>query len=354
MPEQTMGKHIVLRAYLGAWMGILGQRVDRMVFIDGFAGPGEYEGGEPGSPLIALDVFERHIATDKFRAKPTFLFLEEHQRRHENLIRLVAPYIQRLGSRAQIQVETGRFDTTLGRLLDQLDSSKLRLAPSFVMVDPFGVSHLPMSLTERILRNPSAEVFVSFMYESINRHRGQPEFEPHLNELFGTPDWREMDTIPDSSRRKDFVLQLYEKQLRVAGAKFVSRVELWDGNRFIYAIYFATKHALGCDRMKAAIWKADPSGSYQFRREYYGQQLIFGPDFNLLKRQLRMEFGGQEYVPIETIAAWIQTDATLFHSGQLKKALKEMEAEATIQVDSNSRPRRGTYPDGALILVIPM
>ena len=26
-----------------------------ILYIDGFAGPGEYEGGEPGSPIIALE-----------------------------------------------------------------------------------------------------------------------------------------------------------------------------------------------------------------------------------------------------------------------------------------------------------
>ena len=52
--EQTPGKHLVLRAYLDAWLSILGMKAKRILFIDGFAGPGEYAGGAPGSPIIAL------------------------------------------------------------------------------------------------------------------------------------------------------------------------------------------------------------------------------------------------------------------------------------------------------------
>lgn len=42
----TEGKHLVLKEYLNAWFPILGGTQGRIVFIDGFAGPGEYAGGE--------------------------------------------------------------------------------------------------------------------------------------------------------------------------------------------------------------------------------------------------------------------------------------------------------------------
>jgi len=51
----TSAKHQILRKYLDAWLPILGRHNSRIVYIDGFAGPGEYSGGEPGSPIIALE-----------------------------------------------------------------------------------------------------------------------------------------------------------------------------------------------------------------------------------------------------------------------------------------------------------
>ena len=50
LDPHTLGKHLVLRAYLDAWLPVMGSWQGRLLFIDGFAGPGEYEGGEEGSP----------------------------------------------------------------------------------------------------------------------------------------------------------------------------------------------------------------------------------------------------------------------------------------------------------------
>ena len=56
----TSAKHQILRKYLDAWLPILGTYNKRIVYIDGFSGPGEYTGGEPGSPIIALEAARTH------------------------------------------------------------------------------------------------------------------------------------------------------------------------------------------------------------------------------------------------------------------------------------------------------
>jgi three-Cys-motif partner protein len=350
LPEQSRGKHIVLRGYLGAWIGILGQAPRRLVVIDGYAGPGEYEGGERGSPLIALDVLENHSARARIQAKFVFLFLEEDERRVNHLRTLVEPAAARLAGRAEVHIEGGRFDEKLTALLDDLDAAHTGLAPAFVMVDPFGVAHLPIRLMGRILGNAQAEVFVSFMYEPINRFLTAPEFEPHLDELFGTARWRKARTINDSAARKDFLFGLYEKQLRDVGAKYVMHFELWNGGRLVYAIFFATSSAVGCDRMKQAIWRADPSGTFKFRADRLSQMPLFGDDFTLLERQLVHTFAGRE-VGIEELVEWIQTDATQFHSNQLRKALKALEGRGELLVTEGTRIRKGTFPRGTLLTI---
>ena len=50
----TAAKHRILRNYLDAWLPIMTSWSGRVVFVDGFAGPGQYRGGEDGSPVIAL------------------------------------------------------------------------------------------------------------------------------------------------------------------------------------------------------------------------------------------------------------------------------------------------------------
>jgi three-Cys-motif partner protein len=53
--RHTQAKHQVLVDYLAAWIPILASQGGDLIFIDGFAGPGTYEDGAKGSPLLMLD-----------------------------------------------------------------------------------------------------------------------------------------------------------------------------------------------------------------------------------------------------------------------------------------------------------
>lgn len=62
LDQHTRAKHELLRRYLGAWFPILTYAGyhGRVMFLDGFAGPGIYSNGEPGSPIIALNTLVNH------------------------------------------------------------------------------------------------------------------------------------------------------------------------------------------------------------------------------------------------------------------------------------------------------
>ena len=76
LEPHTKAKHELLRHYLGACYPILSSSGrGRLVFLDGFAGPGIYKGGEPGSPISALDVLLGHSAFARLGSEFVFLFL---------------------------------------------------------------------------------------------------------------------------------------------------------------------------------------------------------------------------------------------------------------------------------------
>jgi three-Cys-motif partner protein len=344
----TEGKHLVLRAYLDAWLPIMGRWNGRILFIDGFAGPGQYVGGEDGSPLIALRSLIEHNAKKTIKAQVVFFFIEERADRADHLEGLVNEVIPDLPKTATATVVKGTFDQALEEVLDALEEQKKRLAPALVMIDPFGVSGIPMSVIARILENPRCEVYVSFMYESMNRFLNTAEFEGHLDELFGTDQWREALELNGEDRRR-FLYGLYEDQLRENGAKHVLHFNLYEGNRLVYAIFFGTQHEVGCDRMKQAIWKAAPAGDYEFRGSRSGQ-LFLGvdePDYSILRAQLTDRFQGEEWIGIEEVKRFVASDKTEFHSSHLKRpVLKPMEEEGLIEVDESTRKNKGTFPDG--------
>lgn len=349
LDPHTRGKHEVLKRYLGAWFPILGSGAGRILFIDGFAGPGEYAGGEPGSPIIALNTFLDHSSRHVVRAEVSFLFIEKDPARAANLERLLDEYRPKLPERCEIRVHQGAFDASMNAVLDQLESSRAELAPALVMVDPFGVSDTPMSVIRRILANSRCEVYVSFMYEAIGRFRTTPEFAPHLDQLFGSPGWRKGINIEDSVARKEFFYGLYERQLLEAGARQVVRFELYHGSRLVYAIFFATQSTTGSDRMKQAIWKVAPFGDFAFRGTH-SAQLVLGvdtPDFRPLRAMLQERFGGEGWVSVNQVEEFVSSDQTDFHRTQLRVgALKPMEKTGETEIDDSTRKKRFTYPAG--------
>src|SRR5207245_2394831 len=243
------------RADLDARFPSMGRWNGRILSIDGFAGPGEYKGGEPGSPLIAIKAFKDHRTRHLVTAEVIFAFIEKDPRRAEHLEALVAGLRANLPPNCTVDVECGLFDEAMTSTLDALDAQQASLAPAFVRVAPFGVSATLMALLQHTLSNPKCKLYLSFMYDFISRLRDTPEFSPHLDDLFGCRDWRQGIPLTDPVERKTFFYGLYEKQLRDAGAEQLVRFELREGPRLVYAIFFATHSTKGADRMKEAIWK---------------------------------------------------------------------------------------------------
>jgi len=346
LDPHTEGKHKVLRRYLEAWFAILGSKSGRIAFFDGFAGPGQYKGGEEGSPLIALRVLQEHRA--KLKAEVHFWFIEKDPDRAAHLKSLVEARKPSLPPRCHVTVVRGAFDATMNKVFDTIDARGTKLAPAFVMVDPFGVSGTPMSVISRILRGNKGEVYVSFMYRDINRFRAAPQFEEHLTSLFGTDEWK--NGIPlKGAARKDFFYGLYEGQLRKGGAQHVLHYDLYEGNRLVYAIFFATRHWKGADRMKEAIWKVARFGDFAFHGTR-STQLTLGfetIDYSPLRKALQEHYKGKGWVTIEQVMEFVGSDQTDFHTGQLKTpVLAPMEDEGLIEVDPKTRKIKRRYPDG--------
>lgn len=329
--EQTEGKHLVLKYYLNGWLPILGRSNGRILYIDGFAGPGEYSGGEPGSPLIALECIRKHRSKSRLKNVEIICLFIESDINHANHLEIILKE-QKVIPNVVSRVQVGKFDDHMTEILDYLEEQKQSLAPSFVMIDPFGIKGNRMELIQRILANRRSECLISFMYEPIRRFHKQPEFVKPLNELFGTKKWKNCREIKDSNTKKQFLHDLFKKQLKKYGAKYVIYFELLRGGRHVYTMYFATNHLKGCNLMKQALWTAEPSGSFAIRGYAAQQTILFKPGMEPLVQQLKSRFGSSD-TPIEKIDDFVMSDETIYHSGQLRKnTLTPLEKEGRITV----------------------
>ena len=208
------------------------------------------------------------------------------------------------------EVVEGMFDVTLRDVLDRFDADGRLLAPAFVMVDPFGVSGIPLDLMRRLLGNPKCELYITLMKTWINRFRNLREYEAALMELYGDDSWRGLVELPEGDERVLGFLDLYESKLRASGASFVQRFNLYRENAFVYSIFFATNHRLGCARMKNAIWKLDPSGGFEFRGRRAGlDQLALDiggqPNLRELGRLLTQHLRDNGAVSVSELEEWL-------------------------------------------------
>ncbi|GAH57278.1 unnamed protein product, partial [marine sediment metagenome] len=142
----TEAKHAILRKYLNAWLPIITRWNGRVLYIDGFAGPGEYIDSEEGSPIIAIKSVLEHKADIK--AEIRMLFIEADKRRCEFLKKKLESY--QLHPNIITESICAKFDETLTEILDYLDEQKTRLAPAFVFMDPFGFTGIPFSVVKEL------------------------------------------------------------------------------------------------------------------------------------------------------------------------------------------------------------
>lgn len=272
-----------------------------------------------------------------------FYFIEERGDRCEHLVQVVESMA--LPPHVKVEVEQGTFADSFGRALTEIEESQKTLAPALVMVDPFGVKGLPMAIMKRIASQARSEILVSFMYESMSRFLGSHEFEPHLDDLFGTGDWRAALSMSGSDKRT-FLLDLYQQQLSRAGFLYVTAFELRDGgNRTEYFLIHATKSKDGLSAIKEAMWKTDPSGRYQFSDATAGRgqlTLVDSAPFDSLQERLLRSFAGRGAVPMSELLDFVLVETPFRETHLKQQALRPLEQAKKITV---LRPlnRRSNY-----------
>lgn len=357
LQPQTKAKHEIMRRYLGGWFPILGRWHRRVVFIDGFAGPGRYEGSEPGSPVIALNTLLGHPGRPR-DCEFMFLFCEADPRRYLSLRATIDDLrLQRQPWPDKVQIEAvdQTFTAAMDEVLDNLRQQKKSLAPTFAFVDPFGVKGIEMSQISELMSFQHCELFINLATQGMARWIKTDEFEHHHDALFGTSAWRDGAELRLAERRK-FLAELYRGQLRdQCGFKHTLQFEMInpDGQHSYYLIH-ATNHRKGVEVMKDAMWAVDPSGGFRFEARLAGQSVLFSGaalDTGPLREALTKRFGGR-IAAVEEVEDYVLFE-TPFRTGHLKRlTLDPMEAAG--EIVAVARPagetrRKGTFPAGCRI-----
>jgi three-Cys-motif partner protein len=367
MDRHTQAKHEILRRYLGAWVPILVNQCGRARIIDGFAGPGKYEGGQVGSPLIALQTLLTHpdkkVQDAIHKGTVELIFIERDPRRSEHLQQLLTEQKQDRVDvpKLQLRIITGTFLEEMGKLLTLMERQNNvgKPTPTFVFIDPFGYSHAPLSMIGRIMNLPMCEVLINFMYDEINRFLtvSDPIRQQYYDRLFGTDQWRQIaqqSADPDERRRLQH--NLYRHQLLTAGNARYERSfrMLNEHNATDYYLFFGTNSMRGLEEMKRAMWGVDRTGGFEFSdfSNPYQPLLLTEPNYANLQRLLSSRFRRQT-VPIEEIEAYVLADTPYISYKQ--NALAPMEASSPPKIrvhltDPGYKRKKGTFPAGKALI----
>jgi three-Cys-motif partner protein len=350
----TTAKHEILRHYLEAWFPILGRWNGRVLFIDGFAGPGIYAKGEPGSPLIALETLLGHASFNRLSCEFVFLFMEPNEDRAASLNAQLATFFAAHPKPKNVQVEVLKttFEDAAQSVLKQLDEQKSRLAPTFAFIDPFGFSGMPLDLICRLLSFNKCEVFLNFMYDWVTRFVDNPEQQDNFKRLFGTDAYRAAAKL-SGRHRFDFLLNLYKSQLRKhCRFQFVQSFEMIHASGHVgNVLIYGTRNLEGVRVMKDAMWKVDPGAGTQFSDRFYGREVLFtGNNVEVapLRGAILQHFVGRE-VRIEEVIEFVLTETPYAYGHWNRLVLNLLEKEGAIKVVKSSRKKRFTFPEGTVI-----
>ena len=337
----------------------------RLLYIDGFAGPGEYEGGEDGSPIIALKVARDHILKSKLQRQGmelVFFFIEKDKARFENLEQKINEL--QLPSNFKIGTEWDTFEHAFGSKLADIEEQSKQLAPSFVFIDPFGPTGFPMSLIRRLTQQPRSEVLITFNYQALNQWFLQdPSKHEHLDELYGSDNWRHALYILDSRQKEDYVRKTYHNALESLGWKVLPFRMVNRHNQTQYYLFFATSYWRGMLVMKRAMWSAAPKGDFQYSDLTSPQQPLLFEGFydeeysRELGDQLHIAHSGQT-IPKQRILQQDLAWHPVCIERHLTRSLNILECECTppkvVEVKVPDRKRKGkTYPDDCIITFAP-
>jgi three-Cys-motif partner protein len=262
----TLAKHAILQRYLHAWFPILARHTSavarqhknplsrEILFIDGFAGPGEYTNGKEGSPVIALKAAMDHSIS--FPIPVRMLFIEERKDRFQHLQTVLAPHLARARQSKNIRAvepRPGDCDSVLNALLDDYQRNGISFGPALAFLDQFGYGAVSMDLISRILKFRQCEVFSYLDYKDMNRWITDPTKAAAFTRAYGSDEWRGAITMPERARRK-FLLDQYKAALKDpnrGNAAYVTSFSMFDRNsQPLYWLIFCTNNLRGLEEMK--------------------------------------------------------------------------------------------------------
>lgn len=262
LESHTEAKHRLYKRYFNAWAPIMLQEkwVNRVTYLEGFAGPGEYLEGQDGSPAYAIRSLLEHDLRDTMRisrARVTLIFLEKSRARCDHLRwRLEDEFgpLDRLPITVIVEQGLAQRDT-----IDVLARHGAWGEPILAIFDSWSSVRVPHTTISRIGRNRASEVIVTF--GPIWFSRRETINQVIFDEVFGSREAWHRDSGDEGWR---YWLETYKAALKRAGFEYPLNFEILPTSGHPLYLVYGTDHSRGVEEFKNAMWSVDRHDGMRF------------------------------------------------------------------------------------------
>lgn len=288
LDEHTRRKHRVLSYYLQIWSQILGNPFANLVYWDFFAGRGDYSGGEPGSPLIAMDISEKRFQEGNSRGRPinmTCIFVEKDKQCFyylQDLLRDLYPDLER----KRWWLYHGDCRTIYDRLKqsDEIRVCNMRV-PQFFFLDPYG-PNIPLEMIRGLMSPQYREAMITIMTEFVTRWVSEPPQETNLKSMFGVDDLITLKVLCQGENPALSVAEYYISRLKDQDGANVRHVtppfEMTPDRRQnpLYYLIGCTQAPIGLRKMSETMRAISGNEDFSYRGKFEHQTSLedFGRD----------------------------------------------------------------------------
>lgn len=333
-----------------------------LVYVDCFAGKGKFDDGQPGSPLIALNIINECMEKTKMNTvqiSTSFIDLNYADDLHENLKNYPG-----------VNIISGKYEEKIEELLSNRKGCNV-----FLYIDPYGIKALQCSLFDsfamgrfnsiELLINMNSFGFVReachafgttyndvsvfddlIEYDSTKMDASEKSIS-ELNDIAGGDYWQLI--IEDYKNHKidgyeaeALFSEQYCNRLRQCYAYVLNMpLRIKKGQRPKYRLIHATNHKDGCLLMVDNIcnrWQAlqdiQTCGQLQLWEENCENQIV--DDEDIEKKAIEHLLHLKNRISLyETLAAFFIKHGAICPTSTVKKIIKKLEKENRVEVIRN-------------------
>ena len=250
--EQSAIKAKIVSQYFWAWAKVIiptakKSPMNRIAYIDLFAGPGRYKDGTKSTPLL---VVEKAIQDPDMRDMLVTIFNDKNEDNSYSLQQAISalPGIEKLKYRPAVRnYEVGKEIVAI--------FSQMRLVPTLFFVDPWGYKGLTLQLINSVLKDWGCDAIIFFNYNRIRMGLSNLRVEEHMSALFTEKRAANLRFRLERMSPSEGELAIVEEianALMELGAKYALPFCFKNehGTRTSHHLIFATKNFRGYDIMK--------------------------------------------------------------------------------------------------------